>query len=93
MKQLTKNPKMLKGYAMMYFVLETFIVPAIVPWIFLSHLFQTYILSNFIELYPQQFTWGIDDFMILMAVLSYISYFLYEYYKRSSNQYIYKQEN
>ena len=37
MKQLTKNPKMLKGYAMMYFVLETFIVPAIVPWIFLSH--------------------------------------------------------
>lgn len=84
---------MLKGYAMMYFVLETFIVPAVIPWIFISHIYQTYFLSFFMELEPAHFTWGIDDFMLLMAILSYISYFMYEYYKRSTNKYIYNQEN
>lgn len=84
---------MLKGYAMMYFVLETFVVPALVPWILISSVYQNYILSHFMELHPSQFSWSIDDFIILMAILSYISYFLYEYYKRSSNKHIYKQEN
>ncbi len=56
MKQSTKNPKMLKGYAMMYFVLETFVVPAIIPWIFISHLYQTYFLSFFMEIHPAVFT-------------------------------------
>ena len=77
MKQLTMNPTLVKGYAMMYFVLETFIVPAVVPWIFLSHIYQAYILSSFMDLHPPQFSWGIDDFMLLMAFLSYVSYFLY----------------
>lgn len=92
-KQLTMNPTLWKGYVMMYFVLETFIVPAVMPWIVLSGIYQAYILVFFMELEPAHFSWGINDMIFVMAILTYISYFLYEYYKRSANKHIYKQEN
>jgi hypothetical protein len=93
LNQLIKNPTLWKGYAMFYIVLESFIIPAILPWIYISQFYQKLVLCHFMELEPQHFTWGLNHFMFAFMALSYVSYFFYEYFKRSNNFHLYKNQN
>ena len=92
-KMLFSTKFRLKNLVMFFHICETFALPGIVPWIFLSLLLE----SNFL------FTNGQPDYLIpslvltilfnIMGLASNLGYILYEILKRRSNKIIYKREN
>ena len=78
---------------MFYHIYETFTLPAIVPWIFISLMLQSNIL--FMNGQPPELIsqTNLTILFNFMAIASNLGYFLYEILKRRSNTIIYKRKN
>lgn len=89
-KMLFNSKFRLMNIAIWYQILETFALPAIVPWIFLSLMLQTNILYRGVDEPPEL----LDPVFIsilfnILSVGSTIGYLFYEIIKRRSNKILY----
>ena len=77
-----------------YQILETFSLPAIAPWIFISLMLQQFFLYAHVE---RPYYWlDAFSFSILFNILTFggiAGYLLLEILKRRANKLLYKQEN
>lgn len=77
-----------------FLVFEIFVLPAVLSTVFLSLTLQSHVLyfgsSQSPDIVPPLlFTILIN----IMTIMSTISYFMFEYFKRKANKLIYHQEN
>ena len=76
-----------------YQIFETFTLPAILPWIFISLMLQSNIL--FYHEYPSELIsqTTLSILFNIMSIGSTVGYLMYEVMKRRANKIIYKREN
>jgi hypothetical protein len=92
-KMLFTHKFKLMNFVVFFQIFETFVLPGILPWVFISLIFQSKILymnGEPPELIPQASLSIIFNFM---TVASGTGYILYEIFKRRSTTIIYKKEN
>lgn len=79
-----------------YQIFETFTLPGILPWIFLSMTLQSNILFHGFDpsTTPEMINPILSSVLFnVMSILSIVGYMLYEIFKRRANKIIYHKEN
>lgn len=82
------------NFVVWFQIFETFVMPGVMPWVFISLFLQSNVLYFNREV-PENLHQPIVATILfnMVSVLSTAGYFLYEYFKRKSNRIIYKREN
>lgn len=84
----------LMNLVVFYQIFETFTLPAILPWVFISLMLQSNILFMGISQPPELISQSnLSILFNIMSIGSTVGYLLYEIMKRRSNKIIYKREN
>ena len=88
MKQLFKNPFHFKNLVLVYFVFETFVLSATIPWCMLSLIFRYILMSE--EGFSGDgwvFSWLFVNIVVNLAnLINCLAYVTYERYKRIANR-------
>ena len=89
-KMLFSNKFRLMNVVVWYQIFETFSLPAIVPWIFLTLMLQANILYRGVDEPPELLNPLILTVLFnILSVGSTVGYFFYEIMKRRSNKILY----
>jgi hypothetical protein len=93
-KMLLTHKFALKNFVIFYQILENSVLPAILPWLFLSMTLQSNILYRGIKL-PTELLHPVLNLAIFnfLTFFSTCSYLLYERFKRKANSVIYNGKN
>lgn len=80
------------NFVVFYQIFETFALPGILPWVFLSMTLQSNILFRGAD-QPDDFVnpMVISVLFNILSVVSTVGYFLYEIFKRRANKIIYNR--
>lgn len=83
------------NFVIFYQIFETFTLPGVLPWVFISLSLQNNILYRGIEDKGENYASPTVSFVLfnILSVASTLGYFLFEIFKRKANRIIYKREN
>ena len=82
------------NFVVFYQIFETFALPAILPWIFISLMLQSNILFRHMKQPPELLSQKVlSIFFNIMSIGSTIGYLMYEYFKRRANKILYNRKN
>jgi hypothetical protein len=73
--------------------LENGVLPAFIPWIFLSLTLQNNVLLNGVTISNEGYSNAYFHIFNFLTGLSILNYLLFEFFKRRANRVIYKREN
>lgn len=80
------------NFVVFYQIFETFALPGILPWVFLSMTLQTNVLFRGTDQPDDLITPMLATVLFnILSVASTVGYFLYEMFKRRSNKLIYNR--
>jgi hypothetical protein len=82
-----------RNFLVFYQIFENAVLPAFLPWIFISLSLQNNVLFRGVNLPATNFSNAYFYIFNILTVLSVVTYLLFEKFKRTSNTLIYNRKN
>ncbi len=94
MKMFVNNSFHWRNIVILFNVFEICALPALVPWVFVSLMYQSNILYHFVKPSPYLYSdYALSYVFNALTLFSAISYLGLEFFKRKYNNFVYRQEN